>query len=573
MKKLQQHFYLILISHFLFAGCGSYSSDEDKMDGNLHTVVSSMSPDDGEASVYTNTSVSVTFSKEMNSSTITTNSSDTSCSGTLQVSSDNFSTCVQMSTSPAASNSNKTYTATPSSRLPYGTNHKVRLSNIIKSDSGENILGQYTTPTGFTSINITVSSTSPADSETSVNINSNISITLSEPVDTSTVTTNTSDTSCSGTFQVSSNNFSSCIRMSDSPVAFSDNHSYTVSPNSNLEYHTTYKIRVTTGVSNSSNDTLSSQYESSVGFKTLGKFVAVGQDGSSDVDGTTLSLGNIWTSSDTLEWTPIKSGTNSALLSITYGNNTYVTVGRDGIIQTSPQGNSWDNRTSGTGGRLNQVAFGNNTFVVVGSNGVILTSSDNGTSWTSRTSGTSKAFSGVTFGNNKFVAVGGQGRVYYSSDNGTSWNINTTGTTLYHFYAITYGNNKFVAVGEYGYYYPAVFTSSDGISWESSSGQFAGSNNEFKSNRFTKATYGNNIYVLQLGIGSNFMAYSSDGISWDATPTFNNIQPTTICFGKDTFLAMDHHGKTLTSTDGINWTINEIQGMGYTNFFGVTYSE
>ena len=26
-------------------------------------------------------------------------------------------------------------------------------------------------------------------------------------------------------------------------------------------------------------------------------------------------------------------------------------------------------------------------------------------------------------------------------------------------------------------------------------------------------------------------------------------------------------------TDGINWTINEIQGMGYTNFFGVTYSE
>ena len=159
MKNLQQHFYLIILFHSLFTGCGSYSSDEDKVAGSFHTVVSSMSPNDGEASVYTNTSVTVTFSKEMNSSTITTNSSDTSCSGTLQVSSDSFSTCVQMSASPTASNSNKTFSVTPSSRLPYGTNYKVRLSNVIKSDSGENILDQYTTPTGFTSINITVSST------------------------------------------------------------------------------------------------------------------------------------------------------------------------------------------------------------------------------------------------------------------------------------------------------------------------------------------------------------------------------------------------------------------------------
>ena len=118
MKNLHQHLYLIVYFHILFTGCGSYSSDEGKIDGSFHTVVSSMSPNDGEASVYTNTSVSVTFSKEMNSSTITTNSSDTSCSGTLQVSSDSFSTCVQMSASPTASNSNKTFSVTPSSRLP-----------------------------------------------------------------------------------------------------------------------------------------------------------------------------------------------------------------------------------------------------------------------------------------------------------------------------------------------------------------------------------------------------------------------------------------------------------------------
>ena len=71
MKNLQKHFYLILIFHILFTGCGSYSSNEDKMDGKFSPVVTSTLPLDGVSSVSTDTTISVIFSEEMSSSTVT----------------------------------------------------------------------------------------------------------------------------------------------------------------------------------------------------------------------------------------------------------------------------------------------------------------------------------------------------------------------------------------------------------------------------------------------------------------------------------------------------------------------
>ena len=114
--------YLLCLFLLTLGGCGSYSGNESKMDEKFYPIVSSLTPSDGVSSISTDTSISVTFSEEISSSSVTTNTSDTSCSGTLQVSSDNFSSCVQMSSSPSVSNSNKTYTVTPSSRLTNGTN-------------------------------------------------------------------------------------------------------------------------------------------------------------------------------------------------------------------------------------------------------------------------------------------------------------------------------------------------------------------------------------------------------------------------------------------------------------------
>jgi len=114
----------------------------------------------------------------------------------------------------------------------------------------------------------TVSSVYPADNQNEVSITENISVTFSEAMNTTSVTTNMSNTTCSGSFQLSSNNFSSCIQMSSSPSSSNSFRTFTVDPSNNLSNSTNYKIRVTTGVKDTAGNSLSSQYEISNGFTT-----------------------------------------------------------------------------------------------------------------------------------------------------------------------------------------------------------------------------------------------------------------------------------------------------------------
>ena len=88
-------------------------------------------------------------------------------------------------------------------------------------------------------------------------------------MDNTTVTTNTDNTTCYGSLELSSDNFSSCVQMSSAPASSSDNMTFTLDPYDNLTGGTTYKTRVTTGVKDTAGNALSSQYETSSGFTTL----------------------------------------------------------------------------------------------------------------------------------------------------------------------------------------------------------------------------------------------------------------------------------------------------------------
>ena len=110
----------------------------------------------------------------------------------------------------------------------------------------------------------TVSSiSSTTDNQSKISVTDNISVTFSEAMDATSVTTNTSDTTCSGSLQFSSDNFSTCVKMSSLPTISNTNKTFTLSPSDNLSNYTSYKIRVTTAVKDSSGNTLSSQFESS----------------------------------------------------------------------------------------------------------------------------------------------------------------------------------------------------------------------------------------------------------------------------------------------------------------------
>ena len=114
----------------------------------------------------------------------------------------------------------------------------------------------------------------------------------------------------------------------------------------------------------------------------------------------------------------------------------FVTVGEDGIIFTSSDGNTWTNkRTSGTSKDIYEVTYGNSTFVTVGENGTILTSL-NGTTWTKRISGTSKYLYGVTYGKGLFVVVGENGTIITSTDE-YFWTERTSVTSV-DLFGVTY---------------------------------------------------------------------------------------------------------------------------------------
>jgi hypothetical protein len=114
----------------------------------------------------------------------------------------------------------------------------------------------------------TVSSVSPTDNSTYNSPATTVAVTFSENMETGSVTTNTNDTTCSGSFQLSSDNFTTCIKMSATPVASDNDTIFTITPASSLSAVTTFKVKITTSVTDISCNTLGSNNSSIVGFST-----------------------------------------------------------------------------------------------------------------------------------------------------------------------------------------------------------------------------------------------------------------------------------------------------------------
>lgn len=108
--------------------------------------------------------------------------------------------------------------------------------------------------------NPVASSSSP--SGTGVLLKPDISVTFDREMDIGTITTNT-DTSCSGSIQVSKDGFTTCVPMSGSPTPSVGDTVFTITPNNDLETMTVYTIKVTTAVKESGGNVLATEYISS----------------------------------------------------------------------------------------------------------------------------------------------------------------------------------------------------------------------------------------------------------------------------------------------------------------------
>gem|GEM_PF-1604703 len=116
---------------------------------SLLPSVTSTSPADTATGITANTPVIITFSMAMDKTSITTNSDDTTCSGTVQISFDNFATCVKMRSSISTTD-NKTFTLTANPTMGTFATHKIKVTTNAKSDASVNLASDYSHATGFT---------------------------------------------------------------------------------------------------------------------------------------------------------------------------------------------------------------------------------------------------------------------------------------------------------------------------------------------------------------------------------------------------------------------------------------
>jgi hypothetical protein len=128
----------------------AFESYAFKLDSTAPTV-SSTSPSDNETFVSVNSGVSITFSEVIDNSTITINTTDTTCSGAIQLSADNFTNCIKLSSNMTISGDNVTIKS--SDNLSQATTYKIKATTQVTDLALNSLTNNYIHSTGFTTFN------------------------------------------------------------------------------------------------------------------------------------------------------------------------------------------------------------------------------------------------------------------------------------------------------------------------------------------------------------------------------------------------------------------------------------
>ncbi|NUO53649.1 MAG: hypothetical protein HOV80_32780, partial [Polyangiaceae bacterium] len=115
--------------------------------------VTGVSPIDAATGVATSTVITVAFNVPMNISTLTVKSTLDSgpCSGSIQVSDDNFVTCIALG-APVMSAGDSLATITPAPGLSFGSNFKVKITTAAQNSLGVALMSPFEQPAGFTTV-------------------------------------------------------------------------------------------------------------------------------------------------------------------------------------------------------------------------------------------------------------------------------------------------------------------------------------------------------------------------------------------------------------------------------------
>jgi len=232
-------------------------------------VPSMSSPVEGATGVAITAPLVVNFTYAVNIGTLSFNNSSGACTGSFQFSADNFVTCLALVT-PAWTGGNKTLTINPSAPLNYSTPYQVRITTALTGASAEMLSSTYTS-TGFTSAPppaLTVALTTPPDGATAVVTSTTFLLTFNYAVNIATVTYNASSGACTGSVQISQDNFATCIAL-NTPGWSGGNTLLTLPPATPLAPGGVYRVKVTTAVTGAVGNLLAADYTTASGVAAL----------------------------------------------------------------------------------------------------------------------------------------------------------------------------------------------------------------------------------------------------------------------------------------------------------------
>ena len=244
--------------------------------------------------------------------------------------------CSSSTTSATSGNNTITFNA-----LAAGTYSNCTITVTDSAGNASSTLSVNTFVVDTTAPTVSSISTT-ADNQSLVSITDNITVTFSKAIEPSYVTTSTSDTNCAGSIRVSSDNFSTCVKMSSEPVSSNSNRTFTLDPYDNLTFGSTYLTRVTTGVKDTAGNALSSQYETTNGFTTA-ESISISSSAS---DNASVAFGQ------TYQYQLNTGGTYSGTITYSLGNvkPDNMTISSSGLVEWTPSKESditnYDNGTT-----------------------------------------------------------------------------------------------------------------------------------------------------------------------------------------------------------------------------------
>ena len=260
----------LLVAVFLIPACKQIELDFDSSNGstsnNNSVTITGIGPSERAIGVPINRTISVTFSKAVDLSTLTTNTINSDCSGNFQVSGDSFSSCVIMSGTPLVGNSNRSFVFTPSVSLDDATDYDIKITAGVKDNYGQTISSAHISARSFTSgaqldqTPPSVITITPFNLHERIPLNTSIVVTFNETMKIPTLTTSTTGTVCRGSVQLSLNSFATCVQMARDPEPAVDRKTFVITPASNLTENRAYQLKVTTAATDSSGNNLAAEY-------------------------------------------------------------------------------------------------------------------------------------------------------------------------------------------------------------------------------------------------------------------------------------------------------------------------